>query len=210
MRWTVLVPFRGMPGAKSRLARGLSAEQHVLLVDAIRADTLSAVHAVEQVARVVVIGDISGPGVTLVQQSRGLNGALRDGWRFAVQRWPEDGVAALVGDLPALRPAELSAALECAATHPRSYVPDAGGTGTTLLAAAPGAVLDPRFGRGSAARHSTTGGHPLDSGPGLRHDVDTVDDLKDAIALGVGEHTAGAVSVALNSLRSPLRGMMAT
>lgn len=203
------MPFRGMPGAKSRLARGLSAEQHVLLVDAIRADTLSAVHAAEQVARVVVIGDISGPGVAVVQQSRGLNGALRDGWRFALQRWPEDGVAALVGDLPALRPAELSTALEQAATHPRSFVPDAGGTGTTLLAAIPGAVLNPRFGRGSAARHSATGGLSLDAGPGLRHDVDTVEDLRDAIALGVGEHTAGVVGVGQHTLHSPLRGMMA-
>lgn len=199
-----------MPGAKNRLARGLSAEQHALLVDAIRADTLSAVQAAERVARVVVIGDVSGPGVDLVQRSRGLNGALRDGWRFAMQQWPTDGVAALVGDLPALRAAELSAALDQAATLPRSFVPDAGGTGTTLLAAIPGAVLNPRFGPGSAARHAASGGHRLEAGQGLRQDVDTVEDLTDAVAIGVGENTAALVDVRQTSLRSPSRGMMTT
>lgn len=197
-----------MPGAKNRLARGLSAEQHALLVDAIRSDTLSAVQAAERVARIVVIGDIPGPGVTLVQRSRGLNGALRDGWRFAVQQWPADGVAALVGDLPALRPAELSATLDQAATLPRSFVPDASGMGTTLLAATPGAVLNPRFGHGSAARHLASGGHSLEAGPGLRHDVDTLADLTDAVAIGVGESTAALMGMREHSQHSPLRGMM--
>jgi 2-phospho-L-lactate/phosphoenolpyruvate guanylyltransferase len=193
MRWTVLVPLRALPGAKSRLAESLEPTAHAALVEAIRADTLAAVRAAGPVARVVVIGDSPGPGITLVQTSDGLNGALRDGAGYAAERWPGDGVAALVGDLPALRPDELAAALEGAAGHASSYVPDASGTGTTLLAATPGRQLDPRFGLGSAARHALIA-DALTAGPGLRTDVDTVEELADAARIGVGAATAAALA----------------
>ena len=115
--------------------------------------------------------------MTLVQTQPGLNGALRDGAAYARTRWPGDGVAALVGDLPAVRPDELAAALDAAAAHPAAFVPDSPGTGTTLLTARPGHVLEPRFGEGSAARHAAVAAR-LTAGPGLRHDVDTADDLR--------------------------------
>jgi 2-phospho-L-lactate guanylyltransferase len=209
VRWTVVVPIRAMPSAKTRLARDLSVEQHALLVDAIRADTLATIRAVEAVARVVIVADKAGPDVTLVQQSRGLNGALRDAWAHAARCWPDDGVAALVGDLPALRRAELAAALAQASECPRSFVPDADGTGTTLLAVTRGTPLDPRFGAGSAARHAGSGAVPLDADPGLRQDVDTVEDLAAAVVLGVGDRTASIVGSSLTAQRSPSRGMMA-
>jgi 2-phospho-L-lactate guanylyltransferase len=189
MRWTVLIPVRALPGAKTRLARTLTPDVHARLVAAIRADTLAAVRATPAVARVVVVGDVPGDEVTLVQTSSGLNGALRDAARYAVANWPGDGVAAVVGDLPALRPDELDAALRTAAGHPAAFVPDAGGTGTTMLTAAPGTTLDPRFGAGSAARHSIVA-TALDAGPGLRTDVDTAEDLAAAERLGTGGRTA--------------------
>src|SRR5690349_16450440 len=67
---------------------------------------------------------------------------------------------------------------------------DRAGTGTTLLLAAPGEPLDPRFGRGSAAAHAATGavrvGAALRS---LRCDVDTPHDLAVAAELGLGTFT---------------------
>ena len=96
VRWTVLVPMRALPSAKSRLAATLPPDRHAETVRAIRADTLAAVRAAAPVARVVVIGDAPGADVGLVQTSPGLNGALRDGAAFAAQHWPADGVAALV------------------------------------------------------------------------------------------------------------------
>lgn len=188
MMWTVLVPLRSLPTAKSRLAASTPAELFERLVDAIRADTLAAVRAAAPVARVVVIGDRAGAGITLVQSRPGLNAALRDGAAYAGTRWPHDGVAALVGDLPAVRPEELSAALDAAADHPAAFVADRPGTGTTLLTARPGTTLDPRFGEGSAARHAAVA-TPLRAGPGLRHDVDTGDDLAAAALVGLGVHT---------------------
>ncbi|HEX8632478.1 MAG TPA: 2-phospho-L-lactate guanylyltransferase, partial [Catenuloplanes sp.] len=94
-------------------------------------------------------------------------------------------------DLPALRPAELSAALRAAARRPaRRFVADAAGTGTVLLTAPPGTQLQPRFGADSAAAHAASGAVPLGGDWwSLRRDVDTVDDLRAAAALGLGGHT---------------------
>ena len=99
-------------------------------------------------------------------------------------------MALLSADLPALRPAELTAALAAAAAHARSFVPDAAGGGTTLLAAAPGVPADPRYGAGSAAAHRASGAVPLTGDwPSLRRDVDTAADLLAAAALGLGPAT---------------------
>jgi 2-phospho-L-lactate guanylyltransferase len=189
MKWTVLVPIRALPSAKSRLASSVPAEVFEPLVAAIRADTLDAVRAASPVARVVIVGDRAAPDVTFVQASPGLNGALRDGAAYAREQCPNDGVVALVGDLPALRPAELTDALHLAASHPTAFVPDRTGTGTTMLTARPYAVLNPQFGAGSARRHRAVATE-LCAGAGLRHDVDTADDLAAAAGLGLGARTA--------------------
>lgn len=213
MQWTVLLPAKALPAAKTRLAGASDGpDEHVRLVRAIREDTLAAAHRADGVARVVVVVDSPGadhPGSEVfVQRAPGLNAALREAADWAGDRWPADGVAALVGDLPALRPEELAAALAAGAEHPRSFVPDAAGTGTTLLAARAGVALDPRFGPGSSARHAADA-VALPAGPGLRHDVDTADDLRAAAAFGLGPATAGALPGQLDPLVcSPSPGIM--
>jgi 2-phospho-L-lactate guanylyltransferase len=67
---------------------------------------------------------------------------------------------------------------------------DRAGTGTTLLAAAPGAALTPAYGAGSRAVHLASGAVELPGAAGLRLDVDTPDDLAAALLLGVGAATA--------------------
>lgn len=200
MRWTVLIPVRSLPNAKSRLAVDLPPDVHAELVTAIRADTIAAARAAAAVARIVIVGDRPGPGVTLVQHSPGLNGALRDGAAHARDQWPADGIAALVGDLPALTPDALAAALDAAAGHATSFVPDASGTGTTLLATTPGHELDPRFGPGSAARHAASA-LALAAAAELRQDVDTLPELDAAARLGVGPRTSSVLAATLR--RSP-------
>ncbi|PZS13448.1 MAG: 2-phospho-L-lactate guanylyltransferase [Pseudonocardiales bacterium] len=196
MRWTVLIPAKSLPEAKSRLlgATGDPAA-HARLVLAIRTDTIAAARAAAGVARVVVVTDraaASESDAIFVQSRPGLNAALREGAAHAASRWPDDGVAALVGDLPALRPDELSTALALAAGHPRAYVADAQGAGTTMLTAGCGAPLRPAFGAGSAARHAVWA-VALPAGAGLRADVDTAADLQAALALGVGPATSAAL-----------------
>jgi 2-phospho-L-lactate guanylyltransferase len=139
VRWTVVLPVKTLPAAKSRLlSASASPAAHRRLVEAVRADTLSAARAAAGVARVLIVTDQPGMPDALVQQRPGLNPALAEAAAHAAREWPADGVAALVGDLPALRPEELADALTAAAGHPRAFVPDAEGAGTTLLAVRPG------------------------------------------------------------------------
>ena len=202
--------MKALPRAKSRLA-GASpdAAAHGELVEAIRADTIRSAEAADGVARVLLVTDRGESSARVLVQTRpGLNAALDEGARHAARLWPEDGVAALVGDLPALRPAELADTLARAAAVPAGFVSDAAGTGTTLLTAKPGQVLEPCFGSGSArahARHAT----PLEAGPGLRLDVDTPADLAAAgVDLGLGQATASLLAALGGADSSPSFGMM--
>ena len=101
-------------------------------------------------------------------------------------------VLAVTADLPSLTPTAVAAVLAAADAVPgTSFVPDAAGTGTTMLAMRTGAL--PAFGPRSRARHAHAGYAPLElhgpDGPRARRDVDTAIDLWDARRLGVGEAT---------------------
>ncbi len=197
--WSVVVPAKRLAVAKTRLrplTTTLPGTAHDELVLALLADTVAAASACPAVGTVVVVTD--DPAATAVarglgartvgdEPDRGLNPALEHGAREAGGPL----VAALSSDLPALRPDELARALDAAATTaPRCFVPDAHGTGTTLLTAVD-TDLGPRFGSGSAAAHRASGARALSgSWPGLVQDVDTEADLRAAQALGVGPHTA--------------------
>jgi 2-phospho-L-lactate guanylyltransferase len=201
-----VLPVKALPAAKSRLLpASTDRAAHRRLVEAVRGDTLSTARAADGVARVLVVADRPGlfsAAEVLVQSRPGLNEALAEAAEHAARTWPTDGIAALVGDLPALRPEELAAALAEAVAHDRSYVPDAAGTGTTMLAVRPGTPLEPAFGPGSASRHATAA-TALPAGPGLRQDVDTEADLWAAAELGLGPATAGALGIAAGFAHSP-------
>jgi 2-phospho-L-lactate guanylyltransferase len=206
-QWSVVVPAKRLVAAKTRLTPLTAAlggdlpAGHQELVLALLADTVAAARESPAVGLVLVVTDdpraaavVTGLGARTVgdEPDSGLNAALAHGAR-SLSGGP---VAALSSDLPALRPAELTAALQAAAAVPRAFVADAEGSGTTLLAARDG-DLDPRFGPGSAAAHAAGGAVPLDGDwPGLRQDVDTPADLHAACWLGVGERTAGFLSAA--------------
>jgi 2-phospho-L-lactate guanylyltransferase len=195
VRWSVVVPAKRLAVAKTRLRPLTAGTSHDEWVLAMLADTVAAAVGSPAVAAVVVVTDepsaadvVRSLGATTVpdEPDRGLNPALAHGARTA----GASAVAALSSDLPALRPAELTAALAAAEAAPRCFVADAAGTGTTLLTAR-GVDLDPRFGRGSADAHRDGGAQPLTGAwPGLTRDVDTAEDLRAALALGVGPRTA--------------------
>ena len=200
LRWSVLLPVKVLARAKSRLG-DLAGPRRGELALALACDTVTAVLGCEAAARAVVITDdrvaaaaLRGLGALVIpdEPRDGLNAALRHGAAFAAARWPGCGAAALSADLPALRPAELARALIGAAAWPTAFVADAAGDGTTLYTAAPGAAFRPAFGLASRARHAAGGATELDLNaiPGLRRDVDTPADLRDAAALGLGPHTA--------------------
>jgi 2-phospho-L-lactate guanylyltransferase len=108
----------------------------------------------------------------------------------------------LLGDVPALRPEDLSVALHALQTALAAHraatmaaVPDAEGSGTVLLGARAAGDLVPAFGPDSLARHVRRGAVRLDLDlPRLRRDVDTPADLAQALSLGAGPRTTRAAA----------------
>jgi 2-phospho-L-lactate guanylyltransferase len=200
--YSIIIPVKRVGVGKSRLrASGDAGDE---LVMAIALDTIAAALAAVRPARssssVLVITDdpavaaaASGLGALVAADSpgAGLNGAIAHGDQLLPQSATR---AALTADLPALRPADLAAAL--AGANGRSFVADHLGTGTTLLIAPPHVPLDPHFGIDSAAAHAASGARALTGGwPSLRLDVDTRADLEAARSLGLGPLTAAALAL---------------
>jgi len=190
--------------AKTRL--GLPAADRARLALAMAEDTIRACVAAESVRRVVVVTDdpdgaamaaAAGAVVVADEPDAGLNPALRHGARFAAGDDPELGVVTVSSDLPALRAADLDAVLRSAASDPVAVVADAAGTGTVLYAAARVGAFDPAYGVASWAAHAQAGAVDRTDAadPRLRRDVDTVADLREALALGVGPATRRAVDM---------------
>lgn len=196
--WGIVVPVKRLALAKSRLSSyGDSGRRSLAL--AFAADV---VLAARQVAAVLVVTDdeqaapvLSALGAQVVADDpdAGLNPALAHGVELLRSQRSGIGVATLSADLPALVPADLAWALAQVGPGERAFVADVDGTGTTLLAAGPGAELQPAFGHGSRAGHLSSGAVELPAAVGLRRDVDTPHDLEAALVLGVGPHTAAAV-----------------
>jgi len=190
----MVIPVKAPAGAKTRLAAAVPPALRAELARAFALDTIAAALAARRVSRVIVVGDdpsIAGGAEFLAEPEggQGLSAAIGHGVDRA--RAASNGpVAVLLGDLPALSPDELDAALEAAARHPLAFVRDADGTGTTLATATPGTAFEPRFGLDSAALHVADGYVELEASAGLTRDVDTVDALAEALALGVGGHTS--------------------
>lgn len=215
--WGVVVPVKRLALAKSRLgAYGDAGRQRLAL--AFAQDVVRAVVGCAAVRRVLVVTDdvraaaalsALGAQVHADRPDAGLNPALEHGVQQLRNRDPRLGLATVSSDLPALRSADLDAAL--AAAEGRAFVADSAGSGTTLLAAAPGVALRPAYGPGSAVLHRASGAVQLAGAAGLRRDVDTPDDLAEAALLGLGEHTAAVLAELAPAAvhpRSPRQGTM--
>lgn len=199
--WSLVVPVKPLGQAKSRLKAAAGDALRPALALAFAEDTVAAALACPAVGHVVIVTDDVlaaerlrrlGAETTPDRPGQGLNPALAHGAEVARRARPDAAVAALQADLPTLRAVELARVLEAAREHPRSFLADAAGLGTTLLAVAPQVVLAPRFGGGSRARHRASGAAELllEGVDSVRHDVDTVQDLRSALALGLGPRTA--------------------
>ena len=203
--WVVVIPVKRLDRAKTRLSTR-PAPQRGALALAFALDTVRAALACPRVSAVLVVTDddeVRASTVALGARSAldapdaGLPAAVVHDADVARARSDKVWVAALVADLPALRTDELDRALDAAEAVGRGFVADAAGIGTTLLTAAPGHDLGPRFGARSRAAHAASGAvelQPLDVA-GLRRDVDSEVDLWDAARLGLGAATAALLEV---------------
>lgn len=210
--WTVVLPVKGGPEAKSRLDH----PGRAALARAVALDAVAAVVSCPRVARVLVVtadpvvaAEHGALGADVVVEPReGLAAALEAGLAAARQRDPLAPCALLLADLPSLRPDELAAALDACAGllsdgAAQVVVPDADGTGTVLLAAARPEALRPRFGARSALAHARTSTVLTAVGAGVRRDVDTVAHLHEAVGHGVGPRTAEVLAGQPRSTMAP-------
>jgi 2-phospho-L-lactate guanylyltransferase len=168
-RWSIVIPFKGGVGAKSRFASAFGADRQRIALAFLR-DTVAAVADVDAVDRVILVSAepllhealLPFEVEVVADPGGGLNAAVAAGVTHAQNLAPESFAAVLVGDLPALKGADLAAALDLAVEaarggHPLGFVADKDGTGTTAVTAAPGATASTRFGLGSRESHAAAG-----------------------------------------------------
>ncbi|MEU5277809.1 2-phospho-L-lactate guanylyltransferase [Streptomyces asoensis] len=205
MQWSLVIPLKPLALAKSRLADTATDGLRPGLALAFAEDTVAAALASAAVRDVAVVTDdalagrvLAALGARIVpdEPGGGLNAALAHGAAAVRAVRPDAPLAALNADLPALRPRELARVLDAAGEFPRAFLPDAAGIGTTLLSVAAGRELLPAFGVDSRARHRASGAVELrpDAVDSVRQDVDTGEDLRAALSLGVGPRTAVAAA----------------
>jgi 2-phospho-L-lactate/phosphoenolpyruvate guanylyltransferase len=196
--------IKPMVHAKSRLAVPTPLRRRLAWTMAL--DTLSAL--CRALPHVLVVSDQpalearlrrASLAVEVISESGhvGINSALtRGALRLHAQGFTS--ILACVGDLPALRSESVGRVLDASRDHPRSFVADASGVGTTMLVAHD-VDLTPQFQGRSAAAHHASGavslaaeaiGSPVAD---ARCDVDTEADLAAAIELGVGPATSALI-----------------
>lgn len=196
-----MIPVRDASRAKTRLVAPQGVE-HAELVRAMARDVVEAVTGAG--AQVVLVTDdpvlaaLGDARVSIVPDPAldgaggGLGAAIDAGLATVAAGSP---AAVLLGDVACLGAEDVVELLREAAALGGSddpvtvFVRDATGTGTTLLAGVRGA-LRPRFGADSASAHAQVAVEIGAHLPRARRDVDTADDLADAVGLGVGRHTA--------------------
>ena len=195
--YVVLVPVKPPAVGKSRLV-GLSDETRRELATAFALDTVAVALQATMVTAVLAVTDDAALAAEL--RSLGcdaipdgvtgdLNATLRQAAAEAARRWPGSLPVALCADLPALQAEELDAALSHVSPGEPAYVADADGVGTTLYTAAYDS-FEPHFGAMSGTSHAEAGAKAVTLPvPGLRRDVDDLDDLRVALELGAGPRT---------------------
>ena len=200
--WSAVIPQKDLRLAKSRMA--LPNHRRRRLVVAMLDDTLDAVLGSAAVLRVIIVCDshndaplLSRTGVIthINRLGGGQNSAVEVGVALARGLLPGAGVAVLPADLPGLRSAALTRALDLARQHPRSFVRDASGSGTTLLTATDGLDLLAGYGPSSGAVHALSGVMEIGAGnqvESLRDDVDDLAALRAVAGRACGTRTRRA------------------
>jgi 2-phospho-L-lactate guanylyltransferase len=200
----LVIAVKRLAAAKTRLAPVFSATTREGVVTAMLTDTITSALSVSALRTLTVVTpDDDAADTARALGARVLKDPTPPGHRDPlnnaiaaaeeVVRAETPNIVVLQGDLPSLRPHELSEAIAAGRAYHRSYVADRHGTGTSALLAF-GVALNPRFGADSAARHRDSGATELTGAwPGLRCDIDTPDDLLVARRLGVGAATTQAI-----------------
>jgi 2-phospho-L-lactate/phosphoenolpyruvate guanylyltransferase len=189
MNVLAVVPVKDLWGTKSRLrpildpgARaGLTVYMMGRVVSALKGAGVEGVCVVSP-DRIVLKGARERGAEPLLQESRGLNPALEEGRRWAMDR----GASALLvlpADLPLLDAGDVRAVLRCAGEVPSVTIsPDGAHAGTNALLIRPPDALPFAFGPDSYERHLRAARERglearVCERPHLSFDLDTAEDL---------------------------------
>lgn len=185
MSWVAVVPLKQGPSQKSRLSQSLDAAQRAALTEALFARVLGALFESHAVSQVMVLSpvDPARPHAEWVRdEGRGLNEEL------IAQRAQFSGRNFLIvhADLPFLEAADISALLEAAESAGVAIAPDKFDLGTNALALRAESSISFKFGADSFAQHRAAAPDAaIVRSRGLSHDIDTPDDLRAALDMGL-------------------------
>lgn len=187
-----MVPVKDLSETKSRLSPSLDLEERGALTLALLENVLAALREAGGVKRIGVVSPdrralslAEEAGATaLLQESRGLNEALEEGRRWAL----EGGASALLvlpADLPYLSASDVRMLLDASGEKGRALVisPDRPREGTNALLLRPPDVLPFAFGPGSFEAHLRAAGErgiktEIRESAGIAFDLDTREDLR--------------------------------
>ena len=178
-----IVPVKSPAIGKSRL-QGIPETTRRALAAAFALDTADAVLRTRNVLAVLAITD----DFRFAADLRELNAVLQQAAAESARRWPGSRPMTICADLPSLRSVDLSEMIDLLPMTSAAFVSDVTGLGTTIYAASM-EDFDPQFGADSGMAHRAAGAQELPANKSLRRDVDTIEDLRDAMTLGVGHRT---------------------
>lgn len=198
---TALVPFRCPSHGKSRLREEVPDDVCDEITEAMFQDVIMALSS-STVGRIVVL--IHGPCGRSAVASVGADqlieppdvGELNAALKWAIGQIQAPRLLIVPSDLPCVRARDIDRVLEQRELLVIAPTED-GGTGA--LALQPPELVPPSFGSHSALLHVMAArrselSHAIVQSQGLMIDVDRMDDLSRALAIGVGAATAQAVS----------------
>lgn len=195
-----LVPLRSPGHGKTRLAPDLDRDARAALAGAMLADVVAALRTAELHVVVAAGGEAAAAAASALATEvvvdgpdvRSLDGAIAHARR---RIGPVPGLLVVQADLPLLTPDDVRTLVD--GDHAVVVAPTADG-GTSALLRRPPDVIGTAYGPGSGAAHQRLARdrgiipHVVDL-PGLRHDVDVLDDLRALSPTQVGAATAAVL-----------------
>ena len=201
--WAI-VPYKGEPSGKSRLAEHLAEDQRKVLSQAMLHDVLGALLGATSLAGVIVssptteaMNDIQSDGVEKFRdQGSTLAEALTQAAKYAMRQFEAKSTFIVPADIPLIQSGDIDYAISC---HRQvTIIPDDQEIGTNGLICTPPDAIEYVFDGKSfrphkeAARNKGIEPRSLRV-PSMSHDIDTIYDLRKVLELGSTSQTSEVI-----------------